>query len=71
MQNSYILSVDSSNGEALWTYGVNDDRVYYLATGDFNNDGAFEVASIHNDLTSNNETLVVLNSERVLSEGAT
>jgi len=63
MQKSHILGIDGSNGEVLWTYGVNDDRVSFLAIGDFDNDGASEVASIHLDLTSNNETLVVLDSK--------
>ena len=63
MQNSYILGIDGSNGEALWSYGVNEDRVSFMVTGDFNNDGASEVASIHLDLTSNNETLVILDSK--------
>lgn len=63
MQNSHILGVDSSNGEALWTYSVKEDRVSFLTTGDFNNDGASEVVSAHLDLTSNNETLVVLDSK--------
>jgi len=69
MQNSHILGVDGSNGETLWIYRVNNDMASYLTVGDFNNDGTFEVASIHHDLTSNNETMVVLNSKGMTYSG--